>query len=79
MRLIERTVPDAMVLDFTMPGMNGAEVAKSVRGRLPALPIVFASGFSESAAVEAVQDDRAPMLHKPLKIEQLQPALGANY
>jgi hypothetical protein len=35
------------------------------------LPIVFASSYSESAAVGPVQQDRRGMLRKPLKVEKL--------
>jgi CheY-like chemotaxis protein len=75
LRTVERIIPDAMILDFAMPGINGAEVARLIRGRVPDLPIVFASGYSESAAIESVQDDRSRMLHKPFKVDELQAAL----
>ena len=43
---LQASVPDLMLLDFAMPGMNGAEVAKRVRERWGVLPIVFASGYA---------------------------------
>ena len=46
--------PDVMVVDFAMPGLNGAEVAKAAWARLPKLPIVFASGYADTAAIEEV-------------------------
>ena len=76
LRAMERIVPNAMILDFAMPGMNGAEVAKRVRNRFGDVPIVLASAYSESAAVNSVQDDRSRLLQKPFKVEQLLIALG---
>jgi CheY-like chemotaxis protein len=58
-----------------MPGMNGAEVARKVREVRPDLPIIFASGYSESAAVTAAMGERSRLLHKPFKIRDLQSAL----
>lgn len=37
---------DAVVLDLTMPGMGGLEVARALRGTRPDLPIILMSGFS---------------------------------
>ena len=72
---LDKINPDAIILDFAMPGMNGAEVARQVRQRRPEFPIVFASGYSESAAVKAVMGPRSELLQKPFKIEELQAAL----
>src|SRR6185312_15663646 len=35
---LDRTDPNAMIIDFAMPGMNGAEVARRVRELRPDLP-----------------------------------------
>jgi hypothetical protein len=47
------------ILDFTKSRMNGAKVAKSVRIHPSDRPIVFASSYSESAAVGPVQHEKA--------------------
>ncbi|WP_166675461.1 hybrid sensor histidine kinase/response regulator [Neorhizobium sp. R1-B] len=38
---------DIMITDYSMPGMNGAELAKAARQIVPGLPIVIASGYAE--------------------------------
>jgi CheY-like chemotaxis protein len=35
---------DLLLVDFAMPGMNGAELANAVRARMPAVPVVFFTG-----------------------------------
>ena len=65
-----------MILDFAMPEMNGAEVAKRITQLRPDLPIIFASGYSETAAIRSVTGDRSRVLHKPFKVHELQAALG---
>jgi CheY-like chemotaxis protein len=66
---LEREVPDALVLDFAMPGMNGAEVAQRARALRSDLPIVFCSGYSDTLALEGVED--APILRKPISVSVL--------
>jgi PAS domain S-box-containing protein len=73
-RLAE-TLPDLMMVDFAMPNMNGAEVAAAARERHPDLPIVFASGYSETEAIERVVGANALVLRKPFRIDELQAML----
>jgi signal transduction histidine kinase len=35
---------DLLLVDFAMPGMNGAELAQEVRARRPSVPVVFFTG-----------------------------------
>jgi DNA-binding response OmpR family regulator len=57
-----------------MPGMSGADVARRLR-RLPDLPVIFASGYSETAAVSSARGERSRLLRKPFKVDELQVAL----
>jgi CheY-like chemotaxis protein len=71
----ERSAADVMILDFAMPGLNGAEVAKRVHERRPDFPIIFATGFADSAALQDVARADLPMLRKPFGLDELQRAL----
>jgi DNA-binding response OmpR family regulator len=73
---IEHMDADAVILDFAMPGRNGAEVARDLRRRKPNLPIIFASGFSDTAAIDAVEE-KPRLLQKPFRAEELREALAA--
>jgi signal transduction histidine kinase len=42
---------DLVVLDFAMPGMNGAEAATEIRKRWPAMPVLFVTGFADTEAL----------------------------
>ena len=74
LELAETAGPDLMMVDFALPGMNGAQVAQAARERWPDLPIVFASGYSDTDAIERAAID-APVLRKPFRVDQLQEAL----
>jgi CheY-like chemotaxis protein len=66
--------PDLLIIDFAMPGMNGAETAQAVRRRNARLPILFLSGFADSAALEAAVGE-APILRKPFRPIELAAAV----
>ncbi|MGX4771101.1 response regulator [Bradyrhizobium guangdongense] len=71
---LDRLEPEAMIIDFAMPGMNGAEVARRARTVRPNIPIVLASGYSESAALDGLKRECTRLLRKPFKIIELQSA-----
>uniref|UniRef100_UPI001857AE6A response regulator n=1 Tax=Sphingomonas sp. TaxID=28214 RepID=UPI001857AE6A len=66
--------PDLVVLDFIMPGLSGAEVAKRILAEAPGQPILFVSGYSETEAVRRVAP-KAPLLTKPFRAEALDRAV----
>jgi CheY-like chemotaxis protein len=69
--VLETECPDMAVLDFAMPDMNGAELARHLAELCPDLPVLFASGFSDTDAIEAAVGSNAPMLRKPFRIDEL--------
>ena len=68
---LERLTPDLLLLDFAMPGMNGADLATLARRRLPGIPIIFASGYADTAALERAMGGSATILRKPFEINDL--------
>ena len=72
---LERSAPDLMILDFAMPGMNGAEVIKRVRQSRPDLPIILITGFAESDAIDAIVRPDLPVLRKPFGMDGLRQAI----
>jgi PAS domain S-box-containing protein len=71
---VDRETPDLIVLDFIMPGLSGADVARHARKRRPDQPILFVSGYSETDAVKRTAPD-APLLAKPFRADALQKAV----
>ncbi|RZL48174.1 MAG: response regulator [Variovorax sp.] len=72
---IEDFSPALAVIDFLMPGLNGAEVARIAQARHPGLPIVFVSGYSDTLALDGVSG--AIVLRKPFDIQALNRAVSA--
>ena len=66
------TAPDLLVADFMMPGMNGAELVKTVRAmdRFRELPVLLISGAPE-AALRAYDVQYDAFLRKPFGLDDL--------
>jgi two-component system, cell cycle sensor histidine kinase and response regulator CckA len=62
-----------LLTDMTMPRMGGAEVARKLRARRPAINVVFMSGYTEeSLAGETGPDGAAPLfVQKPFTLDVL--------
>jgi signal transduction histidine kinase/ActR/RegA family two-component response regulator len=66
---------DLALLDFAMPGMNGAEVAKEIRIRRPNIPILIATGYADAAIRTDLMEDQ--ILQKPFDGQELALKLAA--
>jgi len=60
---------DLLIIDFAMPGMSGAEVARQARAKRPALPILFITGFADRAALAGVSETH--IIGKPFVNDEL--------
>jgi two-component system response regulator MprA len=69
---VERSVPDLIVLDVTMPGLDGLAVTRRLRARRLAVPILLLTARDaldeRVAGLDAGADD---YLVKPFEIEEL--------
>jgi len=63
-------IPELMIIDYAMPGLNGVEVAEAARVLAPRLPIILATGYADMEAVHKVFD-AAHILRKPFQINDL--------
>ncbi|HEY3949573.1 response regulator [Phenylobacterium sp.] len=69
--------PDLMLFDYAMPDMNGAELARKAREMRPGVPIVFASGYADTEALESAVGGEAVILRKPFDMETLARTISA--
>lgn len=60
---------DLAVLDFAMPGMNGAELGRALKARNPALPMFFLTGYADLASLSDVKKEH--VLEKPFRRSDL--------
>jgi len=74
LEICQQRVPDLLLTDVVMPGMNGIELAIAIRQQFIACQILLFSGHAETS--EILQDARRrgfdfELLAKPLHPEQL--------
>jgi signal transduction histidine kinase/ActR/RegA family two-component response regulator len=67
---------DLLLLDYAMPGMNGAELSRRARGRRPLLPILFVTGFAEQDAFKDISE--RDIVRKPINVQELSTKLRAS-
>jgi PAS domain S-box-containing protein len=75
---LEQEQPDLALIDYAMPGMNGADVARAARRAGRDLPIVFVTGYAETERLEAALGPHVPVLRKPFTIGDLAAAIEEN-
>ena len=74
LELLQTNAVDVLLVDFAMPDMNGAEVARLARSRYPDLRILIVSGYADTATLEAAAGSVA-QLRKPFNLAELRAAV----
>ena len=68
-----------LVLDFSLPGLNGLELQKRVAVERPYMPIIFITGFGNiPMSVEAMKAGAVEFLTKPFTNERLLDAIRSS-
>jgi two-component system response regulator (stage 0 sporulation protein F) len=63
--------PSLVILDYVMPGMDGAEVARRIAAIDPDLPVIFSTGHAALRALRAAAGEDAMVLEKPFTLDEL--------
>lgn len=75
--LIEAARPDVLITDIKMPFMDGLQLCRILRERMPGVKVIILSGHDEfQYAQEAVKLGVTEYLLKPLGVQDLHNALG---
>ncbi|MGE0869271.1 MAG: response regulator [Kofleriaceae bacterium] len=70
--IVANSAVDAVIVDLTMPGLNGADVIATLRERRPGLPIVLCTGYDRDRKRPVTAD---AYLRKPFRLDALQQTL----
>lgn len=64
---------DAVVLDYSMPKMNGLDAAKEILGLVPSQRIIFASAYVQETLVDSIKNLKqiVELLQKPFSLQDL--------
>ncbi|HEY0313233.1 MAG TPA: response regulator [Allosphingosinicella sp.] len=69
--LIEESRPAMVILDFMMPGLDGAETAREIARIDEDLPVVFSTGHAALRALRTAAGEGASILEKPFTLDEL--------
>lgn len=79
LRILGSERVDLLMADFSMPHMDGAELARHALALRPGLRIVFASGHPDADAFEAALGREAVVLRKPFDLNALRRTLNSQF
>jgi len=72
LQLIEEELPDLILLDIWLPGMDGIEVLKVVKSRYPQIQVIMMSGHGTiESAVKSTKLGAFDFIEKPLSLEKI--------
>lgn len=71
--LLEAAVPDLILLDVMMPGMNGYELTREIRRELSwsEVPIVLITASTEACRIKGLASGATEFVRKPLDLDEL--------
>ncbi|GAA4763449.1 LytR/AlgR family response regulator transcription factor [Novosphingobium ginsenosidimutans] len=75
LRMIDALSPDLVLLDMTMPELDGLAVARALTGRKPRPAVIFVTAH-ENFAVEAFDLDAVDYVLKPVTPDRLERAVA---
>ena len=64
--------PSLVILDYVMPGMDGAEAAREIANVEPGLPVIFSTGHRALRALRNAAGEGIPVLEKPFSLDDLE-------
>jgi len=72
LRVVEEELPNLVLLDIWLPGMDGIEVLKAIKGSHPQVQVVMMSGHGTiETAVKATKLGAFDFIEKPLSLEKV--------
>ncbi|MBI5492156.1 MAG: sigma-54-dependent Fis family transcriptional regulator [Deltaproteobacteria bacterium] len=72
LKKLEARAPDIMLLDIWLPGMDGIDALKEIKGRYPSLPVIMISGHANiETAVRTTKLGAYDFIEKPLSLDKV--------
>ena len=73
---VTENLPDLVLMDLTMPRMDGREAFQAIHDLDPGVPVVLSSGFSEQDSLRTLSGHGpAAFMQKPYRIKELRELL----
>lgn len=70
--MYDKEKPDLVIMDITMPNMDGLEALKTIKGKDPSATVVMCSAMGqESMVIDAIKSGAKDFIVKPFKPDRL--------
>lgn len=71
LRAAEKEKPDLIISDVLLPMLNGVDMAKQVREKMPAVPIIFLTNVKDDTYADIIKDIKNAdyLIKSDIKIE----------
>jgi len=76
--MIREERPALVILDYVMPGMDGAEVAREIAAIDPDLPVIFSTAHGALRTLRSAAGEPVPVLEKPFTLIELDELIAAR-
>ncbi len=72
LKRLDTSVPDLVLLDIWLPGMDGVDALKEIKARFPFLPVIMISGHANiETAVKTTKLGAYDFIEKPLSLDKV--------
>ncbi len=81
LKILEKSLPDLILMDALMPGLDGFELTRIIKQdpRTAPIPIIFMTGLTETEhAIRALELGGTDYVRKPLDVDELLARLGVH-
>ena len=73
LEIVKKTPVDLVLLDLSMPGLDGVETFRELHALRPALPVIIVTGYPDSDLMaRALEIGPFTMISKPVDVAQIQ-------
>lgn len=77
LEVFDRERPEIVLTDIKMPGMDGIEVLKEIKRRVPETEVIVITGHGDmDLAIQALNLDAADFINKPIQRQNLENGLA---
>ncbi len=79
LKIIRRSMPDLVIADMQLPGMNGFEIFKAIHAIEPRLPVIIMTAYGTTeSAIEATKMGAFDYILKPFEIPDMLSVIGQS-
>jgi two-component system response regulator (stage 0 sporulation protein F) len=71
LEIVREEALSLVILDYIMPGMDGADVAREIGSIDAELPIIFSTGHAALRALRSAAGEDVSILEKPFTLDEL--------